>query len=250
MSDGLIRREQNLSRGDIKLTQMGYTSTTSLTIAAEYLEANGKIYNIQTPITHNMTSLASAYDLHYIYIDDSASTAPAPVIIDSTTEPTYSAAKGGWYNGDDRCICALPSTNGAATLIYFESEIIGNLIQIKIPGRTEAPIMANLQAPAGGVWQTPNTNDADALTPVNATAIFLNQYGADTGSFAYVDAVSKEWGDVNPNIFNGDLIGYSGGVAQTTHWVTLGASRKIYIAGEADDDNSMLAWIAGFIIQI
>ncbi len=58
-----------------------------------------------------------APDWVYIYIDESAvdtrvvnagsALLTTTQIIDNATEPVYSASKGGWYNGSDRCIFAV-----------------------------------------------------------------------------------------------------------------------------------------------
>ena len=61
---------------------------------------------------------------HYIYLDDSAIVTQGSPLLDadcflnSTTVPTYSNAKHGWYNGDDRCIFAI-RTNGSAQMLEF-----------------------------------------------------------------------------------------------------------------------------------
>jgi hypothetical protein len=61
-------------------------------------------------------------DWSYVYLDDSAIvTADTNLItssqlIDSTTEPAYSEAKSGWYNGSDLCIFAVMGENGSAVM--------------------------------------------------------------------------------------------------------------------------------------
>lgn len=60
----------------------------------------------------------------YMYLDDSAIvTAASPVITNAqivavTAEPTWSDAKRGWYNGNDRCIFAV-RTNGSNNVLEF-----------------------------------------------------------------------------------------------------------------------------------
>jgi len=49
------------------------------------IEANGKVYTEAADTTHTITGFTGGFDLLYIYIDDSASTVPNAVIIDSTT---------------------------------------------------------------------------------------------------------------------------------------------------------------------
>lgn len=56
---------------------------------------------------------------HYIYLDDSAIVTQGAALLDAdcflndTTAPTWSNAKHGWYNGEDRCIFAVYETGGA-----------------------------------------------------------------------------------------------------------------------------------------
>lgn len=67
-------------------------------------------------IAHTMTSLAAS-TMSYIYIDKSLLAGQGPItdteLYDSTTAPTWSSTKGGWYNGDDRCIMALYGLSGS-----------------------------------------------------------------------------------------------------------------------------------------
>jgi len=59
------------------------------------------------------SSAAGTSQFQYIYIDDSAvvtlglKVLTAAEILNSTTAPTYSHAKHGWYNSNDRCIGAI-----------------------------------------------------------------------------------------------------------------------------------------------
>jgi len=58
-----------------------------------------------------------ASDWYYIYLDHSAITSGTEItateIINSTTEPSWSADYRGWYNGDDLCIFAVYSDSGS-----------------------------------------------------------------------------------------------------------------------------------------
>jgi len=65
---------------------------------------------------------ASAW--HYLYIDDSAVVTlgarllTVAELLNSTTAPTWTVAKHGWYNGSDRCIGAF-LTDGSSNLLAF-----------------------------------------------------------------------------------------------------------------------------------
>ena len=70
-------------------------------------------------------------DFFYVYLDDSAIvTAGTPVIeagqlVANTTEPTWTVAKHGWYNGADRCIFAiLTDTTPAIEEFFHEGDLM------------------------------------------------------------------------------------------------------------------------------
>ena len=74
-------------------------------------------------LTYQFSSLA-ADDWSYLYLDDSAivtadtNLLTASELTDSTTEPTWSASKGGWYNGNDLCIFAVLG-DGSGDILEF-----------------------------------------------------------------------------------------------------------------------------------
>ena len=80
-------------------------------------------------LTYAFTNLAAS-DWSYLYLDDSAivtagtNVITATELVDSVTEPTWSAAKHGWYNGEDRCIFAV-LTNGSSEILEFWSDQLG-----------------------------------------------------------------------------------------------------------------------------
>lgn len=223
-----------------------YNTTTSVKITSGSIEANTKSYTLASDTTHTFTSLASAFDFHYVYIDDSASTAPIPVFIDSITEPTFSDSKRGWYNGDDRLIGVVHSPAGSAIISYFSTDILSQKNIRNIVGRSALPVVASNMNPAGA-WQVPNTNDGDIVTPVNATSLQLSMNNTDLGSTVALYATSKEQGDVNAGVTNGS---FESNLSETstimTDWIALGATRKIYVTGLNDDDNFLTAWAFGY----
>jgi len=66
----------------------------------------------------------AVFDMSYLYLDDSAivtagtNVITASELIDSTTEPAWSAAKHGWYSGEDKCIFAV-LTNWSSNILEF-----------------------------------------------------------------------------------------------------------------------------------
>lgn len=65
-----------------------------------------------------------ASDWYYLYLDDSAivtadtNLLTATEFVWSNTEPTWTVAKHGWYNGSDRCIFAV-LTDGSSNIVEF-----------------------------------------------------------------------------------------------------------------------------------
>lgn len=116
--------------------KLGYSSTVAVTISGGMWDHRGtttrQVYTAsQLSFTlgsggsnagsDNLTASA----LQYIYIDDSAVVSSgsdlltATEFVNSTTAPTYSNAKCGWYNGLDRCIGAILTT-AASVIVEFQ----------------------------------------------------------------------------------------------------------------------------------
>ncbi len=68
-----------------------------------------------------------ANEWQYLYLDDSAIvTNASPLLIancflNNTTAPTWSDAKHGWYNGNDRCIFAIRTLGGSLVEVFYHS---------------------------------------------------------------------------------------------------------------------------------
>lgn len=68
---------------------------------------------------------------YYLYIDDSAivtagtNVLTASELVASTTAPTWSDAKLGWYNGEDRCIFAYNVGSGSILEFHHEDNYVG-----------------------------------------------------------------------------------------------------------------------------
>ncbi len=75
-----------------------------------------------------------APDWVYIYIDESAvdtrvvnagsALLTTTQIIDNATEPVYSASKGGWYNGSDRCIFGVYSVANDVVEFFHDGNTV------------------------------------------------------------------------------------------------------------------------------
>ncbi len=92
-----------------------WESTTTIKLNGVFLyQHNGTTTQIltRTDITFTRSDTSSVAQYNYLYIDDSAvvtagnTTITASELISSPTAPTLNTTKGGFYNGNDRCIYA------------------------------------------------------------------------------------------------------------------------------------------------
>lgn len=90
--------------------------------AGYHLDGKGWVWWTGT-LAYDFTTLASTV-WSYLYLDESAITGPGKItaseLIDSTTAPTYDSTKGGWYNGNDKCIFTVYGT-GASSYTTFRN---------------------------------------------------------------------------------------------------------------------------------
>jgi len=108
-------------RGYVSRATIEYSSATAILIGAgEYEVDDGSTptnyywdsqltFTIGSGGSNASSSAAGTSQWQYLYIDDSAISASplvAASFLNSTTAPTYSHTKHGWYNGSDRCIFA------------------------------------------------------------------------------------------------------------------------------------------------
>ena len=230
MSGGIIFPSHQQELSHINNFVSYYNTTTSVLVKAGTVNANSKSYVLAADTVHSLTSLVSGLDIHYLYIDDSASSPPNAVLYDSTTEPTYSIAKGGWYNGDDRCIDVFVSPAGAATVPYFATMNRGDLIK-RHYGIDILPRFSAAQTPNGS-WQTPNVNPGSGILPVNAKRARIWMNGTDA-FLAAVYAASEEMAAVNTTVNNGEFNIVGQVNMADTNKIILGPSRNIKVAGLA-----------------
>jgi hypothetical protein len=133
-------------------------------------------------------------ELHWIYIDDSTLTDTQTEItevnfLNSTTAPTWSGTKQGWYNGADRCIFMI-RTDSIADIRKFMVKK-GNWVDMN----TDDAVLVNGGAPSN-VWTDATSNlgnnavikmvllSAEINYVNNSNLFFLRPNGA-TGSDNY-----------------------------------------------------------------
>jgi hypothetical protein len=113
----------------------GYGSTTTISIRAgayHHAGASEQMLYWDSALTFTAGSGGSnvwstnlgASQTHYLYIDDTAVVSlgsallTAAEFMNSTTAPTWSSTKHGWYKGQDRCIFSF-TTNGSSQIEEF-----------------------------------------------------------------------------------------------------------------------------------
>ena len=222
-----------------------YASATEILIPAGLIRANGKECTLTSDYTHAMTTLSGSEHCRYLYVDDSATTAPTAVIIDNLTAPTWDYARNGWYSGDDRYLGAVPTVITSSTIPYFDVLKISERQVRVIFGIQVMPDLGTAMNPSAS-WQTPDDYESSEIIPENANEMFLHLYGGDAAALCYVYGTSKEFADVDANIGHAQFfkIGYI--LISEGGWIALGASRNVRITGEDNDDNGLYAYCAGW----
>lgn len=119
--------ELSTGGGDLSLSDMVgfvkdinciYKDTDTVTfIGGGFGECNGNLFRFAADEDVDVDVFNNG-SYTYGYIDDDASSYPAPTIIWSTTAPTKTATGTtyGWYNGNDRCICQI-YCDSASTIV-------------------------------------------------------------------------------------------------------------------------------------
>ena len=226
----------NMPAGTIHGAFVDYNDANSVDIAAGYGECNGHYWELTSTTRHDMTSL-DVNDFSYIYIDDSASSYPAPTIIDSTAEPDWSDSKFGYYNGDDRCIGVVWS-QGDSTIIPFVGAP-----DLKILGYSNGNMKEVLHY--GNPTGATQVLETTAYIPKNAIAVKIHAWNRDNDADCFVKVWSYEAG--GSHVYGSTYHGQATAIG----WVELGrnSSRDLNWYGQDDDDNGYCIEIEGFQIE-
>lgn len=138
----IIKGLNELYLGYLNRPKFTFSSTTAILIDPGVYHHSGTAAQIaawNSQLTFTFGSGGSntgstdlgASEWHYLYLDDSAivtaetNILTASEFLNSTTAPTYSVAKHGWYNGSDRCIFAV-LTDGSNNVLKFYND--GDLV--------------------------------------------------------------------------------------------------------------------------
>jgi hypothetical protein len=228
--------------------RFGFSSTTAITVSAcayHVAGATNYVAYVNTSLTFTLGSGGSNAgstnlgnnEWHYIYIDDSAmqsagtAVLAAARLINSTTAPTWSDAKNGWYNGADRCIFAVRTDGSAQIREFFH---VGDQVQF-----------------ADEIEDAASTTDIDnAWTDVtltvplfNAPAIvtFIGVYGSANKEFYW--RTNGQTGTVGKKIFRASA---NTQVPMTTCDVIPDATGKIEVIADASNNTTIGAYTVGW----
>jgi hypothetical protein len=226
----------NMPAGTIHGAFVDYNDANSVDIAAGYGECNGHYWELTSTTRHDMISL-DVNDFSYIYIDDSASSYPAPTIIDSTTEPSWSDSKFGYYNGDDRCIGVVWSQYDS-TIKHFVG--IPDLKIINCDATPIRTVLTNGNPTGAGEFL-----ETTAYIPKNAIAVRIHAWNKDTGGDCLVKVYA--YGSGGSHL---QASGYNG-TATVVGWIELGrnSSRDLGWYGPDDDDNGYTIEVESYQIE-
>lgn len=229
-----------LQKGLIYGAYVDYKDSDTVTVTCGYGECNGHYWEIvEQPLDHDMTSLTTAEDFHYIYIDDANSVYSDPIIVDSTTEPAWSNSKLGWYHGNDRCIGVVWSPEGSATITEYV--ITPDLKWLyKNSGEHIKTVLSG-----GNPDGTEKFLECSAYSPVNSKAILVIASNNETGDSVFVMVRAA---DAHASKMYASTYGYTAAVQA---WLDLprGGSRNLYWYGYDDDNNNFTVNINGFQIE-
>ena len=150
-------------------------------------------------VTFTRSDTSGTAQFNYLYIDDSAvvtagnTTITASELISSPTAPTLNTTKGGFYNGNDRCIYAFKQD--ASDDIYRESRVsqLGNYGTVRTDYTDQ---FVNISGAGYGTAWHSYTMSADYLPrPCGPSGLAIAQYIDVGGSHStiWVGPDTQDW---------------------------------------------------------
>jgi hypothetical protein len=132
VSEGVVEKSKNITlatlrdylmiTGSYVRPQFTWSSATVLKVGAGFYDCDGKYSYWVSELSETLAGLAAA-TRYYVYLDYSAITSGTAItateIIVSSTAPTYSHSKVGWYNGSDRCIFSFLTEAASTSMREF-----------------------------------------------------------------------------------------------------------------------------------
>lgn len=194
-----------------------------------------------TLLTFTFANLAAS-DWSYLYLDDSAIVTAATnlisvsELIDSTTEPAWSNAKHGWYNGEDKCIFAV-RTNGDSEILEFFHD--GDLV-----------VFADQIVNLNGSTDCDSWTDATLTIPkfTQKAEVLIRALYSDTETWVY-------WRTNGQTGATGHIVGFVGTICSVcrsvaTVPVITDATQKIEVQFGAETANVMDVYTYGWYFPI
>lgn len=203
--------------GYVQRAKFSYVDADTITIGPGAYHHSGTTSQVvywDSTLTFDSTDSGSAW--YYLYIDDSAIVSAGTNLLtaaeftNSTTAPTWSDTKRGWYNGNDRCIFAYFVSSGSIVSFthdgsdYFMFRVAFDGVDISdISGVTAASLTVPDIAPDAQVLMLV---DADGSVPpgtevtagghiavvavASATTMASTRTSTDTSQQASINATS------------------------------------------------------------
>ena len=224
-----------------------YAGTSTLTIHAGSVHTAGateQIVKWSSSLTFTAGSGGSnaassnldASNDHYLYIDDSSVTPgtalTAANFLNSTTAPTWSESKHGYYNGNDRCIFVF-MTNASSQIASYRSGDNGQILY-------DAAI-----TDASGI------NTSTTWTDVTLTKPALCARAIISDRMAYVAGTPNFYWRTNGSAGTGYAVGYvdaSTAQAWSQHDVISDASSIIEVRTDAAVSSSRYVYTMGYYL--
>lgn len=189
--------------------------------------------------TNEDSSDLAVSDWYYVYLDDSAivtagtNVITASEIVAVTTEPSWSAAKHGWYNGNDRCIFAV-KTNGSSQVEQFYHD--GDLVLYDTHYATVADEL-------GTTW-----TDIVLNAPSFATRMPVRFYAGYVSAATYVDGYWRTNGQSGTYGHTVYQISADTQLANNTLVVISDSSQTIEVKHSTAEANDMVCYAEGYYL--
>jgi len=222
------------SRGSLNRSQFDHSSDTVLLIGAGQYDHDGTTvqdvyWNSQISFTigsggsNSGSSAAGTSQWQYLYLDDSAIVTQGTALLDadcflnSTTAPTYSQTKHGWYSGSDRCIFAFYidsdgdiekwfhdggdyvlhstqwSSGSAGASGSYSSKTISGIPAFGIKGEMNFYVSGNSAVVSSQYWRVTGTTGSHYLSKVedDEAEFVVNNVTIYTDSSQQIDILSN-----------------------------------------------------------
>ena len=239
------------SGGYIKGTDVTYKSGTEVTVTAGTGEINSNSWQLNNSTDLDLTDSAilpggipAGDQFLFVYVDESASTLPTPTFRVSTTEPIFSGALQGWYDGTDRCVGIFRVVGGAVAK-FTRGHNKGQLYPAN-PISLGSGIGTN-----GGVWSATSPETSTVLPNIVDEALIYARFdraAPNNVMDGYVASFEYTQGPAStPNA----PFAISSGVkpVQDTAWIGLGPSKNIRVSASSGSGGSATVKLIGVKIN-